>query len=122
MHGSSTEFPHSANKKSKPNSYYRQNSNCQNADHKLIVPYQSYDLEDADYEQPGQFPGHYRAIEIFFFTSGQSEKLITIPRQVDHKKNKVAEENDFVVRQAAGIIYVYRDNSCVERKEEYNIA
>src|SRR3977135_3154412 len=90
MHGSSTELPHSANQKSKPNGYYRQNNNCQDADHKVVVPRQSYDLKDTDYDQPGQLPEHYCAIEIFFFTSRQGEKLRTIPHQVNQKKDKVA--------------------------------
>src|SRR5438874_1611002 len=104
----SNKFPHSANKRSKPNGYYRQNSNCQDAYHKVVVPYQSYDLEDSDNEQPGQFPKHYCTIEISFSTSWQGKKLVTIPYQVNQQKNKVAEENDFIVRQVAGVIYVYR--------------
>ena len=110
----SNGFPHSANKKSKPNGYYRQNNNCQDAYHKVVLPYQSYDLEDSDNQQPGQFPKHYCTIESSFSASWQSERLVTIPYQVNQQKNKVAEENDFIVRQVAGVIYVYRYYGGVE--------
>src|SRR5258708_5468663 len=110
----SNKFPHSANKKSKLNSHHRQNNNCQDAYHRVVVPDQSYNLEDADYEQPGQFPKHYCTIEISFSTSWQGEKLVTVPYQVNQQENRVAEENDFIVRQVARVIYVYRDNGGVE--------
>ncbi len=46
------EFPHSANEKSKPDGYNGQNNNRQDAYHKVVVPEQSYNLEDTNYEEP----------------------------------------------------------------------
>ena len=110
----SNQFPHSTNEKSKPDGYYVQNNNCQNAYHKVVVPYQSYNLEDTDNQQPGQFPKHYRTIEISFSTSWQGEKFVTIPYQIDQQKNKVTAEDDFIVRHGARVIYVYCDERSVE--------
>ena len=53
--------------------------------------------------------------------SWQGAEFVAIPKQVQEKKNEVAPENNFIVRQADGIIYVYCYYSGVESYEKYNI-
>ena len=46
------QLSHSANEKSKPDGYNGQNNNYQDAYHKVVIPEQSYNLEDTNYEEP----------------------------------------------------------------------
>jgi hypothetical protein len=47
---------------------------------------------------------------------------VTIPNQVDKKKNEGAKKNDFIVRKVVRIIYIYGYDDGVERQQKYNVA